>query len=154
MLDASSGRYAKADMKTRRAQWWDPRTWLAFMFWELRTIFAAISDDGWSDWKAGVVIVVVEILTIVGLTNAAAVYLGRRLIDKGSPFIFLVAFAVALVNTPALLSKHKRLNLLGREFKGYPVPIRIAGGFAVVLLVAAAIIVASHFGAAQRNVPP
>jgi hypothetical protein len=66
------------------------------MFWELRTIFAAISADGLSDWKATAVIVVFEILAIVGLTNATAVYLGRRLIAKGSPFIFLVAFAVAI----------------------------------------------------------
>src|ERR1700733_6261204 len=96
--DTSSGRYAKAVMKEPYARWWDPRTWLAFMFWELRTIYAALGGVSSADWKATVVIAVFEILAIVGLTNAAAVYLGRRLIDKGSPFIFLVGFAVALVN--------------------------------------------------------
>jgi uncharacterized membrane protein YhaH (DUF805 family) len=145
--------YARPVMKAPRARWWDPRTWLAFMFWELRTIARAISDDGLSDWKATGTIVIFEILAIVGLTNAAAVYLGRRLIDKGSPFIFLVAFAVAIVNTPAILGKRKRWDRLSAEFEGYSPTIRIVGGFAVVLLVVAAIIVAGHFGAAQRLLP-
>jgi len=140
-------------MKAPRARWWDPRTWLAFMFWELRTIARAISDDGLADWKATGTIVIFEILAIVGLTNAAAVYLGRRLIDKGSPFIFLVSFAVAIVNTPAILGKRKRWDRLSAEFEGYSPTIRIVGGFVVVLLVVGAIIVAGHFGAAQRLLP-
>jgi len=145
--------YARAVMKAPRARWWDPRTWLAFMFWELRTIARAISDDGLADWKATGTIVIFEILAIVGLTNAAAVYLGRRLIDKGSPFIFLVSFAVAIVNTPAILGKRKRWDRLSAEFEGYSPTIRIVGGFVVVLLVVGAIIVAGHFGAAQRLLP-
>ena len=140
-------------MKAPRARWWDPRTWLAFMFWELRTIARAISDDGLADWKATGTIVIFEILAIVGLTNAAAVYLGRRLIDKGSPFIFLVGFAVAIVNTPAILGKRKRWDRLSAQFEGYSPTIRIVGGFVVVLLVVGAIIVAGHFGAAQRLLP-
>ena len=140
-------------MAMHTARWWDPRTWLAFMFWELRTIARAISDDGLADWKATGTIVIFEILAIVGLTNAAAVYLGRRLIDKGSPFIFLVGFAVAIVNTPAILGKRKRWDRLSAQFEGYSPTIRIVGGFVVVLLVAGAIIVAGHFGAAQRLLP-
>jgi hypothetical protein len=140
-------------MKAFRARWWDPRTWLAFMFWELRTIARAISSDGLSDWKATGIIVVFEILAIVGLTDAAAVYLGRRLIDKGSPFVFVVAFAVAIVNTPAILGKHERRDKLSAEFEAYSPAIRIVGGFAVVVLVVGAIIVAGHFGAAQRFLP-
>jgi len=141
-------------MAMRTAQWWDPRTWLAFMFWELRTIFAAISSDGLSDWKAIAVIVVFEIIAIVGLTNSAAVYLGRRLIDKGSPFIFLVGFAIAAVNTPAIVGKHKRWDRLCTEFASYSASTRIIGGVAVVLLVVAAIVVSGYFGAAQRHLPP
>ena len=100
----------------RAARWWDPRTWLAFMFWELRTIAKALSDDGPSDWKATATIVVFEILAIVGLTNATALYLGRRLIEKGSPFIFLVACAVAFINMPAALGRFRRWHKLGNEF--------------------------------------
>lgn len=140
-------------MKAQRARWWDPRTWLAFMYWELRSIARAISDDGLWDWKAIVTIVIFEILAIVGLTNATAVYLGRRLIDKGSPFIFLVGFAVALVNTPAMMGKHRRWDRLSEEFETYSTPIRVVGGIAVVLVVVGAIIVAGHFGAAQRFLP-
>jgi hypothetical protein len=94
-----------------------------------------------------------EILAVVGLTDAAAVYLGRRLFDKSSPFIFLVAFAVALVNTPAVLGKHKRWDRHGEEFETYSTPIRVVGGIAVVFLVVGAIIFAGHFGAAQRTLP-
>jgi hypothetical protein len=136
------------------ARWWDPRTWLAFMFWELQTIAKALSDDGLSDWKATATIVVFEILAIVGLTNATAVYLGRRLIDKGSPFIFLVAFAVAFINLPAALGRFRRWHKLGREFQNYSKPTRIAGGIVVVLLVIGAIVCAAYFGEAQVKLPP
>jgi hypothetical protein len=140
-------------MKARRAQWWDPRTWLAFMFWELRTIAKAISDDGLSDWKATGTIVIFEILAIVGLTNAAAVYLGRRLIEKGTPFIFVVAFAVTFINIPAALGKFKRWRRLGDEFESYSKPTRIAGGIVVVLLIIGAIVCAGYFGEAQSSLP-
>jgi len=123
------------------------------MFWELRKIYSAISGDGLADWKAAAVIVVFEILAIVGLTNAAAVYLGRRLIDKGSPFIFLVAFAVATINIPGMLSGHRHWNKLSMEFDSYSAPIRILGGVGVVLLIVAAAIVAAYFGGAQRYLP-
>jgi hypothetical protein len=43
-VDARGGKYAAAVMKAPRARWWDPRTWLAFMFWELRTIARAVSE--------------------------------------------------------------------------------------------------------------
>ncbi len=141
-------------MAMHTARWWDPRTWLAFMFWELRTIFAAFSDDDLSDWKATAVIVVFEIVAIVGLTNAAAVYLGRKLIEKGGPFIFLVGFAVVIINTPAMLSNHRRWKTLGTEFATYSAPIRIVGGIAVLLLVAVAIVAVGYFGEAQLNLPP
>jgi hypothetical protein len=123
------------------------------MFWELRTISSAISSDGLSDWKATGIIVVFEILAIVGLTNATAVYLGRRLIDKGSPFIFIVAFAVAIANTPAILGKHKRWDKLSMEFESYSKPTRIAGGIVVVVLFIGAIVCAGYFGEAQRLLP-
>jgi len=135
------------------ARWWDPRTWLAFMFWELRTIAIAVNDDGLSDWKATGTIVIFEILVIVGLTNATAVYLGRRLIDKGSPFIYLAAFAVAFINIPAALGKFRRWHRLGKEFESYSKPTRIAGGIAVVLLFIGAIVCAGYFGEAQSRLP-
>lgn len=138
----------------RSARWWDPRTWLAFMFWELRTIFAAISNDSLSEWKAAVSIVVFEIVAIVGLTNATAVYLGRRLIQKGSPFIFLVGFAVAIVNTPALIGRFKRWNRLSKEFESYSSRARIAGGIAVTLIFIGAVVCAGYFGVAQRHLSP
>jgi hypothetical protein len=117
-------------------------------------MFAALYDDGLSDWKAMAIIVVVEFLLFVGLTDAAAVYLGHRLIGKGSPFIFLVGFAIALVNTPMIIGKHRRWDKLSTEFESYSTSVRIGGGIAVVLFVVAAVIVAGHFGAAQHLLPP
>src|ERR1700679_518780 len=54
--------FNKRRMNSRSARWWDPRTWLAFAHWELRTIFNAYSNDGLSDLKAAAVIGMVEIL--------------------------------------------------------------------------------------------
>jgi hypothetical protein len=127
---------------------------MAFMFWELQRIFAAIGGDVLSEWKAAVSIAIFEILAIVGLTNATAVYLGRRLIDQGSPFIFLVVFGVGLINAPAMMGKFKRWHRLRTEFEGYSAPARIAGGVVVVLLYVGAIVCAGHFGVAQRNLLP
>jgi len=141
-------------MNVRTAQWWDPRTWFAFLFWELRTIFAAFGNDDSSEWKAAVVIIVFEILVLVGLTNAIAVHLGRRLMTKGSPFIFLVGFAVATVNIPLVVGKYRRWQRLRPEFEIYPVSVRISGGFVIVALYVSAIICAGHFGAVQRLLPP
>lgn len=140
-------------MKPQRAHWWDPRTWLAFAFWELRTIFAAVRDDGWSDWKATLVIIAVEILGIGALPDAISVYMGRRIFDESIPFLFIVAFVVAILNTKALIGKNKRWNRLSTEFESYSRPIRIGGGWAVVLLVILTIIAFGHFGQAQRYLP-
>jgi hypothetical protein len=140
-------------MKARRAQWWDPRTWLAFMFWELRTMFAAIRNDGQDDWKAMVIIVVFEIAVMFALTDGAAVYLGHRFIDNGNPFLYLAGFAILVANTPAIVGKHRRWDRLGTEFESYPTFIRICGGIAVVLLIAAAIFLSGHLGAALRDLP-
>jgi hypothetical protein len=114
---------------------------------------AAIRDDGASGWRAAVVLVVAEILAIVGLTNGAAVYVGHRLIDKSSPFIFLVGFAILLINMPTVLGKNSRWNRLSTEFETYSTPTRVVGGIAVTLLVVGAAILAGHFGDAQRHLP-
>ena len=140
-------------MKAQCAHWWDPRTWIAFAFWELRTIFAAIRDDGLSEWKATVVIVVAEIFTIVGLTNAVAVYLGRRLIYGSSPYILVVGVVVGLANLKAVFGKNKRWNRLSAEFENYSKPVRIGGGWAVVLLIILAIVVSGLFAEAQLHLP-
>jgi hypothetical protein len=124
------------------------------MFWELRTMFAAIRNDGQSDWKAMAIIVVFEIAVMFALTDAAAAYLGHRVIDKGSPIIYLVGFAIAVANTPAIVGKHRHWDKLGIEFDSYPTFIRIGGGIAVILLVLAAIFLSGHFGGIVRLLPP
>jgi hypothetical protein len=103
---------------------------------------------------AMVVIVVFEVLAILGLTDAASVYLGHRLINKGSPGTFLVGFAIVIANIPAIMGKHRHWDKLSAEFKAYPAFIRIGGGIAVILLIAAGIILSGHFLAAQRDLPP
>jgi hypothetical protein len=85
-------------MKVRAARWWDPRTWLAFAFWELRTIFKGYSGDGLADWKATGVIMVVETLGLGAITSAWAVYHERRLIDHS---IYIMALAVFILNVVA-----------------------------------------------------
>lgn len=144
----------KIESLARGAHWWDPRTWLGFMFWELRTMFAAVRNDGQSDWKATVIIVVFEILAIFGLTDAVSVSLGHRIIDKGSPFLYLVGFAIVIANTPAILGKHLHWDRLSAEFETYPTFVRVGGGIAVVLLVVAGIILSGHFVVAMRDLPP
>jgi ABC-type transport system involved in cytochrome c biogenesis permease subunit len=61
-------------VKAQPAQWWDPRTWLAFAFWELRTILKGYQGDDLADWSATGFLIVVEILGLGALSSALAVY--------------------------------------------------------------------------------
>lgn len=123
------------------------------MFWELRTIAVAAFDDGLADWKAALTVVAFEMLAIFGFTSFLSVYLGHKVIDQRGSFVFLVGFAVAALNTPAMLTNFKRWHRLGREFERYSYRTRIAGGIVVVLLFFGALISAAYFGSAQRSLP-
>lgn len=137
------------------ARWWDPRTWLAFIYWGLRTVFTgfSLSGDDLASWKAVTAIMIFEFFAMVGVTNAAAVFLGHRLMEKDSSFIFFVGCAAVLVNMPALLGKNKRWNALSAEFDGYSRPARVVGEILVVLMVVGVIIGANLFAAAERHLP-
>jgi hypothetical protein len=135
----------------RQVHWWNPRTWLAFAFWELQTMFAAMSNDGLSGWKAAVVIATAEFLAIFAVADAVSVRVGRRLID--GYLIYVVGFAVATLNLRAAIGANNPSKRYCTEFESYSAPIRIGGAIAVVLLVISAIIAAGHFGAAVSHLP-
>jgi hypothetical protein len=137
-------------VKAQLAQWWDPRTWLAFAFWELRTILKGYQGDGLADWSATGFIIVVEILGLGALSSAWAVYHERRLIDH---YIYTVALAVFIVNVGAAWGGNKRWQRLRREFESYPKPIKIGGGVVVVVLIVLTVIAANHFGVAYSHLP-
>jgi hypothetical protein len=137
-------------VKAQRAQWWDPRTWLAFAFWELHTIFKGYSGDGMAAWNATGIMIVVEILGIGALTSAWAVYHERRLIDH---YIYMVALVVLVLNVGAAWGGNKRWQRLRKEFESYPRPIKIGGGVVVVALIVLTIIAVNYFGAAYSHLP-
>jgi hypothetical protein len=137
-------------MSGRSARWWDPRTWFAFAFWELRTIFKGYYDDGLSEWKATGVMIVVEILALGALTSAWSVYHQRRLVDH---YIYLVALLVVILNVGAALGGNKHRRRLCNEFEGYPKLIRIGGGAVVVALIILTVIAINYFGAAYSHLP-
>lgn len=118
--------FDKRRMNGQSARWWDPRTWLAFVFWELRTIFNAYSNDGLSDLKAAAVIGMVEILAFGAITSAWSVYHGRRVVDHST--IYIVALIVALLNAGTAFGGNKPWQRLYKEFEGYSAFIRIGGG--------------------------
>ena len=137
-------------MKTQPAQWWDPRTWLAFAFWELRTILKGYQGDDLADWSATGFLIVVEILGLGALTSAWAVYHERRLIDH---YMLPVTLGVLILNVGAAWGGNKRWQRLCKEFDSYPMPIKIGGGVVVVTLIVLTVMAASHFGAAYSHLP-
>jgi hypothetical protein len=137
-------------MKARAAKWWDPRTWLAFAFWELRTILKGYQGDGMSDWSATGILMGVQILGLGAASSAWAVYHERRLINH---YIYIVAMAVFILNVGAAWGGNKRWQRLCREFESYPKPIKIGGGIVVVFLIVLTVVAASHFGAAYSKLP-
>jgi hypothetical protein len=140
----------RQSMKVRDVRWWDPRTWLAFAFWVLRTIFKGYCGDGLADWNATGVIIVVEILGLGALTSAWSIYHGQRLFDH---YIYIVALAVVTLNAGAAWGGNKRWQRLRGEFESYSKPIKIGGGAIVVALIILTVIAASHFGAAYSRLP-
>ena len=149
-LDILCGGKTRSIVKTQAAQWWDPRTWLAFAFWELHSIFKGYSREGMAAWNATGIMIVVEILGLGAVTSAWAVYHERRLIDH---YIYIVGLAVFILNGGAAWGGNKRWRRLGREFESYPKPIRIGGGIIVVALIVLTVVAASHFGAAYSHLP-
>ena len=137
-------------MKAQRAQWWDPRTWLAFAFWELCTILKGYQGEDLADWSATGFLIVVEILGIGALSSAWAVYHERRLIDH---YIYIVALAVFILNVAAAWGGNKRWQRLRKEFESYPRPIRIGGGVIVLALIVLTVIAVNYFGSAYSRLP-
>jgi uncharacterized membrane protein YidH (DUF202 family) len=137
-------------MKGRFAHWWDPRTWLAFAFWELRTILKGYQGDDMADWSATGFLIVVEILGLGALSSAWSVYHERRLIDHD---LLLITLGVLILNVGAAWGGNKRRQRLHREFESYPMPIKIGGGVVVVALIVLTVMAASHFGAAYSRLP-
>lgn len=137
-------------MKARHAQWWDPRTWLTFAFWELHTIFKGYYDDGLSEWKATGVMIVVEILALGALASAWSVHREQRLMDH---YIYVVALAVVILNAGAAFGGGKRRHRLCSEFESYPKPIRIGGGVVVIALIIVTVVAINYFGAAYSHLP-
>jgi hypothetical protein len=139
-------------MKWRRAKWWDPRTWMAFAFWELRMTFTATGGENLSDWKAAVTMTVAEILTIAALLDAISVYIGHRLGDR-SVILIVVGFVIASLNLRTALGKNKILNALRAQFEIYSLPARISGAIVVILLIVLSAIAAGLLGEAVSHLP-
>jgi hypothetical protein len=137
-------------MKERAGKWWDPRTWLAFAFWELHSMLKGYSGDTYAAWSATGFLIVVEILGLGALTSAWAVYHERRLMDH---YIYIVALAVVILNVGSAWGGNKRRQRLRKEFESYPMPIKIGGGVVVVALIVLTVGAASHFGAAYSHLP-
>jgi hypothetical protein len=137
-------------MKARGAKWWDPRTWLAFAFWELRTILKGYQGEEMADWSATGFLIVVEILALGALSSAWSVYHEQRLIDH---YIYTVALVVLVLNVGTAWGGSKRWQRLRREFESYPKQIRIGGGVVVVTLIILTVIAVNYFGAAYSHLP-
>jgi hypothetical protein len=137
-------------VKAQRAKWWDPRTWLAFAFWELRTILKGYQGDDLADWSATGFLIVVEILGLGALSSAWSVYHERRLSDH---YMLPVTLGVLILNIGAAWGGNKRWQRLHKEFESYPMPIKIGGGVVVVALVVLTVMAAGHFGAAYSHLP-
>jgi hypothetical protein len=137
-------------MKEPAAKWWDPRTWLAFAFWVLRTILKGYQGDDMADWSATGFLIVVEILGLGALTSAWAVYHERRLTDH---YMFPVTLVVLVLNVGAAWGGSKRRQRLHKEFESYPMPIKIGGGVVVVSLIVLTVIAVNYFGAAYSHLP-
>ena len=87
------------------------------LFYKIQRFFEGISDDGWSEWKALLVVSVTQILLITELL-IWIVILNKWMLDIHKYWIGLIGFLITFVNYHLLFHMNIRIKY-EEEFKYY-----------------------------------
>jgi len=120
------------------------------MFWHIRGLAKATSDDGFADSKALIVVAGAQGCLIVAVLSLISVVLQQRILPAPGLatilFSFGVAFALIAVNHRMLLFQN-RWRRFETEFKRYPRGVRIVQAWfvwiAVILIIALMLVATS-----------
>ena len=122
---------------------------LAFAFWRLRQLFLIVSDDGLSDWKAGLVLDCLQIFSLLTVLFSVSLILSRH-VELPYPRVWLtvLSFMIVLANQRFFgYGKHLAWLHYKKEFESYSPRARLVGSiitFAVVLSLVALMMVTGY----------
>ena len=124
---------------------WFARTH-AYWFYSIRSTFRSLSDDGWEDWKALLVISVAMLFaSLVAVAAVSIAFQHRVLLPSAKPRFMMiwgtVSFSLTAINYYTLVYR-RRWSRFEREFRHLSKTTHILGGAVVwvsmILFVAAA----------------
>jgi hypothetical protein len=109
----------------------------AFVFYILERFFHVILDDGFSEWKAVTILVMIESLALVTVLALMGNVWPRgwdALQTFRFPVLALAVLAISIGNYRALIYQ-QRWRRFEVEFRAIPLPFRMVTAAAMVLLV-------------------
>lgn len=89
------------------------------LYWKLEAFFGATFDDGFQDWKAGIVMAVLSMLLIVVMSLLVAVYSGTAWIFANRSLAVSISLATAVGNWLVVGSEDSR-RALKQEYNRWP----------------------------------
>jgi hypothetical protein len=111
----------------------------AFAFYQLRTLFKALYDDGFSDFKALVILLMIECFVMVDVGGLASILVGRLLLPTTTSMMLITYLPILLAFSIAnyeLLLKDQRWAKFKGEFDSYSTRTQIVGWIVVIGFIA------------------
>jgi hypothetical protein len=133
-----------------------PTKILAFAFYQVRTWFKTVSDDGFSDFKALVVVLAIEYFLLADAAGLASVLAGRLLIPTERrglvTVVAAVVFGLGFANYRCIW-KDGKWSRFKSEFDFYSVRVRVFGQIALVAAVIVSFVGVVVIGGFTRTLP-
>ena len=106
---------------------------LSLVFCQLRWLFKAIYDDGFADFKAMTVIVVLQILLISSVVSLLSIALGRDLIGVLGPTGFAIALGLGILAPNYIYFWDREVwRRFEEEFRTYSLSTRLWAWLAIL----------------------
>lgn len=106
-----------------------------YLFYKLNSFFENVSDDGFADWKAGLIVQTLEIFVFLTVGGWYAIFTKKNILPDNPFWIVLpIAIGLALLNYFTFLH-HDRWKKYEEEFKKQPKKKRTMGSWMVFLFI-------------------
>jgi hypothetical protein len=125
---------------------------LAFALWQLRRLFAAISNDGLAEWKALVVLGCSEMAAVMLVFFGISIAIGHKLLVN-SDLPFYLAAVVGLGLSYFSFRKKSTWTRFETEFRSYSAVARVLGAMVVIIVIVSIAVAALFSAAAAHRLP-
>ena len=135
---------------------WFARTH-AYWFYSIRSTFKGLSDDGWEDWKALLVISVAMLFASLAVVAAVSIAFQHRVLLPGAKQRFMMLWGTVSLSLTAInyftLVYRRRWSRFEREFRHFSKTTQTLGGVVVWVSMALFVAVAEWLGSIAWKLP-